>query len=127
LGFGSNRRRPVVLLHASHTAAAAAVGEVSPQVAQRHLGITARVTVGDSVRSLHGNESICVPNGARHRLENPGKIDQELIEVQTGSYLGKDDILRIEDEYHRVSGCRATGLLQITDSSVLQKCAKICS
>ncbi len=62
---------------------------------------TARVTIGDKVQMLHENESIYVPSGARHRLENPGKIDLELIEVQTGSYLGEDDIVRIEDDYHR--------------------------
>jgi mannose-1-phosphate guanylyltransferase / mannose-6-phosphate isomerase len=62
---------------------------------------TARVTIGDEVKMLHENESIYVPSGACHRLENPGKIDLELIEVQTGSYLGEDDIVRIEDDYHR--------------------------
>jgi mannose-1-phosphate guanylyltransferase/mannose-6-phosphate isomerase len=62
---------------------------------------TARVTVGDEVKTLHENESIYIPIGARHRLENPGKIDLELIEVQTGSYLGEDDIIRIEDDYRR--------------------------
>ena len=62
---------------------------------------TARVTIGDKVQMLHENESIYVPIGTRHRLENPGKIDLELIEVQTGSYLGEDDIERIEDDYHR--------------------------
>jgi mannose-1-phosphate guanylyltransferase / mannose-6-phosphate isomerase len=62
---------------------------------------TARVTVGDSISLLRENESIYVPSGARHRLENPGKIDLELIEVQTGSYLGEDDIVCIEDDYHR--------------------------
>jgi mannose-1-phosphate guanylyltransferase/mannose-6-phosphate isomerase len=62
---------------------------------------TARVTIGDNVTLLHENESIYVPSGARHRLENPGKIDLELIEVQTGSYLGEDDIVRLEDDYHR--------------------------
>jgi len=62
---------------------------------------TARVTTGDEVRILHENESIYVPSGARHRLENPGKIDLELIEVQTGSYLGEDDIVRFDDDYHR--------------------------
>ena len=62
---------------------------------------TARVTIGDKVQMLHENESVYVPSGARHRLENPGKIDLELIEVQTGSYLGEDDIERIEDDYHR--------------------------
>jgi mannose-1-phosphate guanylyltransferase / mannose-6-phosphate isomerase len=62
---------------------------------------TARVTIGDDVKVLHENESIYVPSGARHRLENPGKIDLEVIEVQTGSYLGEDDIVRFEDDYHR--------------------------
>ena len=63
---------------------------------------TARVTIGKDVRSLAmKTSSIYVPIGERHRLENPGKIDLELIEVQTGSYLGEDDIVRIEDDYHR--------------------------
>jgi mannose-1-phosphate guanylyltransferase/mannose-6-phosphate isomerase len=62
---------------------------------------TARVTVGKAVKVLRENESIYIPNGTQHRLENPGKIDLELIEVQTGSYLGEDDIVRIEDDYRR--------------------------
>ena len=62
---------------------------------------TARVTIGDDTKILHENESTYIPSGARHRLENPGKIDLELIEVQTGSYLGEDDIVRIEDDYRR--------------------------
>ncbi len=62
---------------------------------------TARVTIGEELKILHENESVYVPIGARHRLENPGKIDLELIEVQTGSYLGEDDIVRVEDDYHR--------------------------
>jgi mannose-1-phosphate guanylyltransferase/mannose-6-phosphate isomerase len=62
---------------------------------------TARVTVGDEIKTLHENESIYIPIGSKHRLENPGKIDLELIEVQTGSYLGEDDIVRIEDDYRR--------------------------
>jgi mannose-1-phosphate guanylyltransferase/mannose-6-phosphate isomerase len=62
---------------------------------------TARVTVGDETRIVHENESTYIPIGAKHRLENPGKIDLELIEVQTGSYLGEDDITRIEDDYRR--------------------------
>ncbi len=62
---------------------------------------TARVTVNDETRILHENESTYIPSGARHRLENPGKIELELIEVQTGSYLGEDDIVRIEDDYRR--------------------------
>jgi mannose-1-phosphate guanylyltransferase/mannose-6-phosphate isomerase len=62
---------------------------------------TARVTIDDEIKILHENESIYIPSGARHRLENPGKINLELIEVQTGSYLGEDDIVRIEDDYRR--------------------------
>jgi mannose-1-phosphate guanylyltransferase/mannose-6-phosphate isomerase len=61
----------------------------------------ARVTVNDQVKTVHENESIYIPIGAVHRLENPGKILLELIEVQTGSYLGEDDIIRIEDDYRR--------------------------
>ena len=62
---------------------------------------TARVTINDDVKVVHENESVYIPIGAQHRLENPGKIDLELIEVQTGSYLGEDDIVRIEDDYRR--------------------------
>lgn len=62
---------------------------------------TAKVTVDDLVKTVHENESIYIPIGAVHRLENPGKIPLELIEVQTGSYLGDDDIVRIEDDYRR--------------------------
>ena len=61
----------------------------------------ARVTVNELVKIVHENESIYIPIGATHRLENPGKILLELIEVQTGSYFGEDDILRIEDDYRR--------------------------
>jgi mannose-1-phosphate guanylyltransferase/mannose-6-phosphate isomerase len=61
----------------------------------------ARVTVDELVKVLHENESIYIPIGATHRMENPGKIPLELIEVQTGSYLGEDDIIRIEDDYKR--------------------------
>jgi len=62
---------------------------------------TAQVTVNDLVKTVHENESIYIPIGAVHRLENPGKIQLELIEVQTGSYFGEDDIIRIEDDYRR--------------------------
>ena len=62
---------------------------------------TARVTIGAETKTLHENQSIYIPIGAEHRLENPGKIDLELIEIQTGSYLGEDDIVRIEDDYRR--------------------------
>jgi mannose-1-phosphate guanylyltransferase len=63
---------------------------------------TAEVTVDDSVTMLTENQSIYLPLGSVHRLANPGKILLELIEVQTGSYLGEDDIVRIEDEFGRV-------------------------
>jgi mannose-1-phosphate guanylyltransferase/mannose-6-phosphate isomerase len=62
---------------------------------------TARVTIGDEVRLLHENESTFVPAGSVHRLENPGKIPLQLIEVQCGPYLGEDDIVRLEDDYGR--------------------------
>lgn len=61
----------------------------------------ARVTVNELVKTVHENESIYIPIGAVHRLENPGKILLELIEVQTGSYFGEDDIIRLEDDYRR--------------------------
>jgi mannose-1-phosphate guanylyltransferase/mannose-6-phosphate isomerase len=64
---------------------------------------TAIVTVGDAIQTLHENESIYIPIGSIHRMENPGKIDLEIIEVQTGSYLGEDDIIRVEDAYHRIA------------------------
>jgi mannose-1-phosphate guanylyltransferase / mannose-6-phosphate isomerase len=62
---------------------------------------SARVTVGEGVHLLGENESIHIPLGALHRLENPGRIPLELIEVQCGSYLGEDDIIRYEDVYNR--------------------------
>ncbi|HUO55237.1 MAG TPA: mannose-1-phosphate guanylyltransferase/mannose-6-phosphate isomerase [Rhodoblastus sp.] len=61
----------------------------------------AEVTRDNEVTMIHENESIYLPMGSVHRLVNPGKIDLELIEVQTGSYLGEDDIVRLEDIYHR--------------------------
>jgi mannose-1-phosphate guanylyltransferase/mannose-6-phosphate isomerase len=63
---------------------------------------TARVTCGDQVFNLHENESTYIPMGERHRLENPGTIPLEVIEIQSGSYLGEDDIVRFEDVYDRV-------------------------
>jgi mannose-1-phosphate guanylyltransferase / mannose-6-phosphate isomerase len=62
---------------------------------------TAEVTLGNDVRNVHENESIYVPMGSVHRLANPGKIPLELIEVQAGSYLGEDDIMRLDDVYGR--------------------------
>jgi mannose-1-phosphate guanylyltransferase len=62
---------------------------------------TAEVTIDGTVTELTENQSIYLPLGCVHRLANPGKILLELIEVQTGSYLGEDDIIRIEDEFGR--------------------------
>lgn len=67
---------------------------------------TARVTVDDNVRLLTENQSIYIPLGAVHRMENPGKVPMVLIEVQTGSYLGEDDIIRYEDVYARGQGAK---------------------
>jgi mannose-1-phosphate guanylyltransferase/mannose-6-phosphate isomerase len=62
---------------------------------------TAAVIRGDEQLLLHENQSVFIPLGARHRLANPGKLNLRLIEVQSGSYLGEDDILRFEDNYGR--------------------------
>ena len=63
---------------------------------------TARVTRGEDVFILSENDSTYIPLGTRHWLENPGTIPLEIIEVQSGSYLGEDDIVRFEDVYDRV-------------------------
>ncbi|MBJ8835986.1 MULTISPECIES: mannose-1-phosphate guanyltransferase [Citrobacter] len=63
---------------------------------------TARVTINDNIRLLGENESVYIPVGAMHCLENPGKIPLELIEVRSGSYLEEDDIVRLADRYGRV-------------------------
>lgn len=62
---------------------------------------TAKVTVDDRVQLLSENQSIYIPLGAVHRMENPGRVPMVLIEVQTGPYLGEDDIIRYEDIYAR--------------------------
>lgn len=62
---------------------------------------TAEVTIGEDTRIVHENESIFIPIGIVHRLANPGRIPLEIIEVQTGSYLGDDDIVRYDDVYNR--------------------------
>lgn len=62
---------------------------------------TARVTCGSEVRLLTENQSTYIPLGEVHRLENPGRIPLEMIEVQSGSYLGEDDIVRYDDNYGR--------------------------
>ena len=64
---------------------------------------TARVTCEDKVFTLREDQSTYIPLGHKHRLENPGKIALELIEVQSGSYLGEDDIVRFDDDYGRSS------------------------
>ena len=67
---------------------------------------TARVTRGEEVTLLSENQSIYIELGQVHRLENPGKVPLRLIEVQTGSYLGEDDIVRVEDVYQRVEAAQ---------------------
>lgn len=62
----------------------------------------AKATIGEEERVVHENESIYVPKGSVHRLENPGKLRLELIEVQVGEYVGEDDIIRFEDLYGRL-------------------------
>lgn len=67
---------------------------------------TARVTVDDRVTLVTENQSVYVPLGAVHRMENPGKMPMVLIEVQTGAYLGEDDIIRYDDAYARGQGAK---------------------
>ena len=67
---------------------------------------TARVTIDERVELLSENQSVYIPLGAVHRLENPGKLPLTLIEVQTGAYLGEDDIIRYEDIYARGQGAK---------------------
>jgi mannose-1-phosphate guanylyltransferase/mannose-6-phosphate isomerase len=62
----------------------------------------AKVVNGDETRLINTNESTFIPAGHQHRLENPGVIDLMMIEVQSGEYLGEDDIVRFEDQYGRV-------------------------
>jgi len=62
---------------------------------------TARVTIGEKQQLVSENQSVYIPLGETHRMENPGKLPMVLIEVQTGAYLGEDDIVRYEDAYSR--------------------------
>jgi len=62
--------------------------------------------VGEDVSLLTENQSIYIPLGERHRLENPGLLPMVLIEVQTGAYLGEDDITRYDDVYARGQGAK---------------------
>ncbi|STH53152.1 mannose-1-phosphate guanylyltransferase [Escherichia coli] len=63
---------------------------------------TAKVTIDGDIKLLGENESIYIPLGATHCLENPGKIPARLIEVRSGSYLEEDDVVRFADRYGRV-------------------------
>lgn len=65
-------------------------------------GGTAKVTVGDEIKMVHENESVFIPMSTKHRLENPGRLPLEIIEVQNGKYLGEDDIVRFDDVYGRI-------------------------
>ncbi|MEL7202401.1 MAG: cupin domain-containing protein, partial [Pseudomonadota bacterium] len=67
---------------------------------------TARVTIDDEIKLVSENQSVYVPLGAVHRMENPGKVPMVLIEVQAGTYLGEDDIIRYEDVYARGQGAK---------------------
>jgi mannose-6-phosphate isomerase len=62
---------------------------------------TAKVTCGEREQMVNVNESTFIPLGVNHRLENPGVIPLVIIEVQSGEYLGEDDIVRFQDDYHR--------------------------
>jgi len=62
---------------------------------------TARVTIGEEIKFVHENESIYIPKSTLHRLENPGKVPLEIIEVQNGEYVEEDDIVRLDDKYGR--------------------------
>ena len=64
---------------------------------------TAKVEIEGKERTLHQNQSSYIPVGSKHRLSNPGKTDLKIIEVQTGSYLGEDDIQRFDDNYGRIN------------------------
>ena len=64
---------------------------------------TAKVEVEEKVKVLSENQSVYIPLGSKHRLTNPGKIPLTLIEVQSGSYVGEDDIVRFEDFYGRTN------------------------
>ncbi len=65
------------------------------------IGGTAKVTIGEQEQMVHVNESVYIPPSTKHRLENPGKLPLEIIEVQNGSYLEEDDIVRFDDVYGR--------------------------
>jgi len=63
-----------------------------------------RIVVGDRARRLRARETVSIPRGAWHRIENPGEVPVVIIEVQYGRYLGEDDIIRRQDDYGRAGG-----------------------
>lgn len=65
------------------------------------IGGTAKVTIGEIESIVHEAESVFIPQTMKHRIENPGRLPLEIIEVQNGNYLGEDDIVRYEDKYGR--------------------------
>lgn len=67
---------------------------------------SAKVTISNNVQTITENQSVYIPTGTIHRLENPGKIPMTLIEIQTGSYFGEDDIIRYDDVYDRGQGAK---------------------
>jgi len=74
---------------------------------------TARVTNGEKVYDVHTNESTYIPISTKHRLENPGKVPLQIIEVQNGEYLGEDDIVRFDDDYKRHEQSRKSPLPEL--------------
>jgi hypothetical protein len=73
-------------------------------ITEPSIWITAEVTINSTTTMLSENESTYIPIGSVHRLRNPGRMALELIEVQTGSYLGEDDMVRLEDDFFRRPG-----------------------
>jgi mannose-1-phosphate guanylyltransferase/mannose-1-phosphate guanylyltransferase/mannose-6-phosphate isomerase len=67
---------------------------------------TAEVTIDDKTQLVTENQSVYIPLGAVHRMKNPGRLPMVLIEVQTGAYLGEDDIIRYDDVYSRGQGAK---------------------
>ena len=67
---------------------------------------SAKVTSDDGIKIVSENQSVYIPHGVVHRMENSGKLPLTLIEVQTGSYFGEDDIIRYEDVYARGQGTK---------------------
>ena len=86
---------------------------------------TAEVTIGEAGRAVHENELVYIPIGTVHRLANQGKIPLELIEVQTGSYLGEDDIVRLDDVYKRDADLSLQRAAHSADDAILRRRVEI--